>query len=108
MQQSGSLMILEDESMINTTVIYCPCPSVNDHKEDYRRKKKFFKLDNELMSNFKFWISCIAYTFVLAMICSHNITTKAFWQNQAVKSTIYDTFKVLKFNMYFFCHFLAV
>ena len=85
--------------MINTSIIYFPCPKVNDHNIENKTKKKLFQLDNELVQHIKSWILCAAYVILLAVICSHNITTEAFRQNNALKLSINDDFQV-RLNTY--------
>lgn len=86
--------IAEDESMINTKVTYFPCPSASDHEIDNQRRKRLSKLDNELAQHVKAWVLCAAYVILLAVICSHNITTEAFRQNEALKLAVNDKFQV--------------
>lgn len=80
--------------MINTKVTYFPCPSVSDHEIDNQRRKRLSKLDNELAQHVKAWVLCAAYVILLAVICSHNITTEAFRQNEALKLAVNDKFQV--------------
>lgn len=90
----NKLIIAEDESMINTKVTYFPCPSASDHEIDNQRRKRLSKLDNELAQHVKAWVLCAAYVILLAVICSHNITTEAFRQNEALKLAVNDKFQV--------------
>lgn len=80
--------------MINTKVTYFPCPSASDHEIDNQRRKRLSKLDNELAQHVKAWVLCAAYVILLAVICSHNITTEAFRQNEALKLAVNDKFQV--------------
>lgn len=80
--------------MINTKVTYFPCPSGSDHEIDNQRRKRLSKLDNELAQHVKAWVLCAAYVILLAVICSHNITTEAFRQNEALKLAVNDKFQV--------------
>lgn len=80
--------------MINTKVTYFPCPSTSDHEIDNQRRKRLSKLDNELAQHVKAWVLCAAYVILLAVICSHNITTEAFRQNEALKLAVNDKFQV--------------
>lgn len=90
----NKLIIAEDESMINTKVTYFPCPSASDHEIDNQRRKRLSKLDNELAQHVKAWVLCAAYVILLAVICSHNITTEAFRQNEALKLAVNEKFQV--------------
>lgn len=90
--------IAEDESMINTKVTYFPCPSASDHEIDNQSRKRLSKLDNELAQHVKAWVLCAAYVILLAVICSHNITTEAFRQNEALKLAVNDKFQVLLYD----------
>lgn len=94
----NKLIIAEDESMINTKVTYFPCPSASDHEIDNQRRKRLSKLDNELAQHVKAWVLCAAYVILLAVICSHNITTEAFRQNEALKLAVNDKFQVLLYD----------
>lgn len=94
----NKLIIAEDESMINTKVTYFPCPSASDHEIDNQRRKRLSKLDNELAQHVKAWVLCAAYVILLAVICSHNITTEAFRQNEALKLAVNEKFQVLFYD----------
>ena len=74
--------------------VYHPCPATKMNSRKLQLKKKRFKLDNELVEQTKSFLMCMLYVFLLAMICSHNITTAACRQNIAIKQSINDSFLV--------------
>lgn len=84
---------------------YYPCPSTKIDNRKAQLKKKRFKLDNELADHLKSGLLCVLYVILLAMICSHNVTTDACRQNNAMSLSINDSFLVCIpdfFNIIFF------
>lgn len=73
---------------------YYPCPSTKIDNRKAQLKKKRFKLDNELADHLKSGLLCVLYVILLAMICSHNVTTDACRQNNAMSLSINDSFLV--------------
>uniref|UniRef100_K1QZL5 Polycystic kidney disease protein 1-like 2 n=1 Tax=Magallana gigas TaxID=29159 RepID=K1QZL5_MAGGI len=71
---------------------YYPCPSTKIDNRKAQLKKKRFKLDNELADHLKSGLLCVLYVILLAMICSHNVTTDACRQNNAMSLSINDSF----------------
>lgn len=103
------VLIIEDDNVeadeYEMKFYYYPCPNTKIDNRKAQLKKKRFKLDNELADHLKSGLLCVLYVILLAMICSHNVTTDACRQNNAMSLSINDSFLVCIpefFNIIFF------
>ncbi|XP_062589813.1 uncharacterized protein LOC134251420 [Saccostrea cucullata] len=84
----------EESDEVEAKLVYHPCPIAKANTRKNQMKKKRLKLDNELVEQFKSFLLCVLYIFILAMICSHVTTTTAFRQNESMTISVNRSFVV--------------